>query len=72
MARLRKAGSDLVYRCAKQHSEPAADKRGAKVDGLTLPPLQLINRIAALVPRRAPTGIASLVCWHRIRHSGLR
>ena len=30
MDRLRKAGSELVYRCAKPHSEPAGDKRGAK------------------------------------------
>ena len=28
--RLRKEGCDLVYRCAKQHSEPGSDKRGAK------------------------------------------
>jgi hypothetical protein len=40
----------LVYRCAKQHSEPGSDKRGAKVDELHLTPLELIDRIAALVP----------------------
>ena len=50
MERLRKAGSELVYRCAKQHSEPGSDKRGAKVDELHLTPLELIDRIAALVP----------------------
>ena len=50
MDRLRKAGSELVYRCAKQHSEPTGDKHGAKVDELTLTPLELIARIAALVP----------------------
>ena len=50
MARLRKEGSDLVYRCAKQHSEPTTDKRGAKVDEPHLTPLQLIDRIAALAP----------------------
>ena len=50
MDRLRKAGSELVYRCAKQHSEPGSDKRGAKVDELDLTPLELIDRIAALVP----------------------
>jgi len=50
MERLRKEGAALVYRCAKQHSEPALDKRGAKVDELTLTPLELIDRIAALVP----------------------
>jgi hypothetical protein len=49
MDRLRKEGSALVYRCAKQHSEPSSDKRGAKADELTLTPLDLIERIAALV-----------------------
>jgi hypothetical protein len=39
-----------VYRSAKQHSEPGSDKRGAKVDELHLTPLELIERIAALVP----------------------
>jgi hypothetical protein len=48
--RLRKEGAALVYRCAKQHSEPAGDKRGTKVDELHLTPLELIDRIAALVP----------------------
>jgi hypothetical protein len=50
MDRLRKEGAALVYRCAKQHSEPGADKRGAKVYELHLTPLELIDRIAALVP----------------------
>ena len=53
MERLRKAGRELVYRCAKQHSEPGGNlhhKRGAKVDELTLTPLELIDRIAKLVP----------------------
>jgi hypothetical protein len=50
MDRLRKEGAALVYRCAKQHSEPGSDKRGAKADELTLTPLELIARIAALVP----------------------
>ena len=50
MERLRKEGAALVYRCAKQHSEPSSDKRGAKADELTLTPLELIERIAALVP----------------------
>ena len=49
MERLRKAGSELVYRCAKQHSEPGSDKRGGKVDEITLTPLELIDRIAALL-----------------------
>ena len=48
--RLRKEGCDLVYRCAKQLSEPTSDKRGARVDEITLTPLELIARIAALVP----------------------
>jgi hypothetical protein len=46
----KKEGAALVYRCAKQHSEPTTDKRGAKVDELTLTPLELIDRMAALVP----------------------
>jgi hypothetical protein len=50
MDRLRKEGCDLVYRCAKQHSEPGSEKRGAKVDEITLTPLELIARIAAPVP----------------------
>jgi Putative transposase len=50
MERLRKAGSTLVYRCAKQHSEPASDRRGPWADELTLTPLELISRIAVLVP----------------------
>jgi len=50
MERLRKEGAELVYRCAKQRSEPTSDKRGAKVDELHLTPLELIDRIAALVP----------------------
>jgi hypothetical protein len=50
MERLRKEGSKLVYRCAKQRSEPTSDKRGAKADELHLTPLELIDRIAALVP----------------------
>jgi hypothetical protein len=36
--------------CAKQHSEPASEKRGVTVDELIVTPLELINRIAALVP----------------------
>ena len=50
MDRLRKEGAELVYRCAKQRSEPSSDKRGTKVDELHLTPLELIDRIAALVP----------------------
>jgi hypothetical protein len=51
MERLRKAGSELVYRCGKQHSEPgSAYVRGAKSDELHLTPLELIDRIAALIP----------------------
>jgi hypothetical protein len=48
--RLRKEGAELVYRCAKQRSEPSSDKRGARADELHLTPLELIARIAALVP----------------------
>ena len=50
MERLRKAGAALVYRCARQHREPTTDKCGAKADEITLTPLELIDRIAALVP----------------------
>jgi hypothetical protein len=61
MERLRKAGSELAYRCAKQHSEPGSDRRyqrnakrgakhGAQADELHLRPLELIARLAALVP----------------------
>ena len=39
-----------MYRCSKQHSEPTSDKRGARVDELRLTPLELIERIADLVP----------------------
>jgi len=45
MERLRKAGSELVYRCAKQYSEPSRDKGGVKDDELTLSPLGPIARI---------------------------
>ena len=44
---------EWVYRCAKQHSEPGShphNKRGAKADEITLTPLELIDRIAKLVP----------------------
>lgn len=54
--RLRKAGIVLVCRSAKQHSEPVSkphNKRGAKVDEITRTPLELIERIAALVPADA-------------------
>ena len=44
--RLRKEGTALEHRCAKQHSEPGSDKR----DELHLTPLELIVRVAALVP----------------------
>jgi hypothetical protein len=46
MERLRKDGAALVYRCAKQSSEPSTDRRGAKADELHL----TLERIAALVP----------------------
>jgi hypothetical protein len=49
MDRLRKKGATLVYRCAKQHSEPSSDKRAAKVDEPHLTPLELIERITVLV-----------------------
>lgn len=48
--RLCKEGAALVFRRAKQHSEPVSDKLGTKVDELHLSPLELIARIAALEP----------------------
>lgn len=50
MDRLRKEGAELVCRGAKQCSEPGSEKRGAKVDELHRTPLEVISRIAALVP----------------------
>jgi hypothetical protein len=61
MERLRKAGGELVYRYAKLRSEPGHDKRGTQVDEITLTPLELIDRIAALVPQRT----------HRHRYFGV-
>lgn len=51
--RLRKAGCEMVCRCAKKHSASGSsshNKRGAKVDEIRLTPLELIDRIAALAP----------------------
>jgi hypothetical protein len=45
MERLRKADSEWAYRGAKQHSAPGGNphnKRGTKVDEITLTPLELI------------------------------
>ena len=39
--------------CAKHNSEPASDKRGIKAHELTLTPLELIDRIAALAAKCA-------------------
>jgi hypothetical protein len=70
--RLRKADSVLVYRSAKQHSEPVNkphNKRGAKVDEITRTPLELIERIAALVPAgaaQAPGALPMAVLIARI------
>ena len=73
MDRLRKEGAELVYRCAKQHSEPGSDKRGTKADELALTPLELIDRIAALVPPpRTHRHRYFGVCWLRTRRSGQR
>ncbi len=58
---LRKSGRELTYRCAKQHSEPGSErcdqryakrgsKHGAQADELRLTPLEVIARLAALVP----------------------
>ena len=46
--RLKQRGADLVYRCGKGHAEPLqSDKYSGE---LVLTPLELINRIAQLVP----------------------
>ena len=66
MERLRKEGCSLVYHCAKQHSEPV----GGKVADIILTPLELIERIAALVPPPRTHGIATTACWHRTRRCG--
>lgn len=73
MERLRKTGSELVYRCGKQHSEPrSAYVRGAKADKLHLTPLELIDRIAALIPPpHTHPGTVTSGCWHRIRRFGM-
>ena len=48
MDRLKQRGADLVYRCGKVHTEPMqSDKYSGE---LVLTPLELINRIAQLVP----------------------
>jgi hypothetical protein len=62
MERLRKEGAALVYRCAKQRSEPTSDKRGAKVDELHLTALELIDRIAALGATTAHPPASLLWC----------
>ena len=64
MERLRTEGAGLVYRCAKRSSEPACDKRGAKIDELHLTPLELIDRIAGpdlhRIPRVLPNALGGL------------
>ena len=48
MDRLKQRGADLVYRCGKGHAEPLqSDKYSGE---LVLTPLELIDRIAQLVP----------------------
>ncbi len=48
MDRLKQRGADLIYRCGKGHAEPLqSDKYSGE---LVLTPLELINRIAQLVP----------------------
>ncbi len=65
LERLRKGGGECVNRCAEQHSEPGShphNKRGAKPDEITLTPLELIDRIAKLVPQART---------HRHRYGGV-
>ena len=45
-----KRGSKLVYLLCQTAQRATSDKRGAKADELHLTPLELIDRIAALVP----------------------
>jgi hypothetical protein len=52
MEQLRKEGAALVYHCAKQYGEPSSDNRSDKVDELHLTLLELMERIAALMPPR--------------------
>ena len=64
MERLRKEGTALVYRCAKQRSEPTSDKRGVKADEITLTPLELIARnlcspMLALPPSPTPLSVTA-------------
>ena len=48
MNRLKQRGADLVYRCGKGHTEPMqSDKYSGE---LVLTPLELMNRLAQLVP----------------------
>jgi hypothetical protein len=61
MERLRQRGADLVYHCPKPQS-------GGKQADLVLTPLELIDRIAALVPPPRTRRHHYLVCWHRTRH----
>ena len=66
MDRLKQRGADLVYRSSKGHAEPMqSDKYSGE---LVLTPLELIERIAQLVPPIAPTGVGITACWHRTRH----
>lgn len=58
MERLRKSGSELVYCCAKQHSEPGSKphgKRGPKVEEITLTPLATTHQ--AFSTPHARTGL---------------
>ena len=71
MERLKQRGADLAYRCGKGHINDHEPLQSDKYSGeLELTPLELIDRIAQLVPRchrRAHTGIATTACWPRIR-----
>ena len=49
--RLKQRGADLVYRCGKGHSNDSEPRQSDKYSGeLELTPLELIDRIAQLVP----------------------
>jgi len=51
MDRLKQRGADLVYRCGKGHTNDNEPLQTDKYPGeLVLTPLELIDRIAQLVP----------------------
>jgi hypothetical protein len=58
------ADDQIVYRFAKPQPDGTTQLR--------LTPLELIDRLAALIRPRASTATATTGCWHRTRHSARR